>query len=446
MPKSVEISTLLDESVLSSPPELLVRIIRSLNSNLTSHQIGEIIGQDQGVSAQVLRLANSSFFGFKGQVGTLDKAINILGTKMVRNIVMSSSLISHTQQLNLWNLNLSIFWLHTFLVAEFSRQLALTAKINPDETYVAGLLHDIGKLILYSRKKDKTSLFSNVHTTQDVLTYEETVCGFSSIELSTKLLAKWHIPKHIIHAISDHDNVESTDVLANVIFLANQFATVITDRFCKTSFSQEDLMCMLKNIGLHEDSFRKYAAKLPAIAKNGEQILETLSKNKGESRRSRRIRKVTLVSPQECTLSQSLLELIGYQVDSLHPNRVKEYQDYEMHLIEKEEREVLPDPDEKEKNATNNVHPLRKLTDTVTLLRSLVTGKGKNENERGDEDLADEKEIEPIRWQFLVVFDGSPIIDLPQGRIAYSVNPAIPGENEKTLPYFFTAADFDDKR
>ncbi len=426
---------LVANSVLASPPELLVRIINSLNSDLTSRQIGEIVGQDQSVSAQILRLANSSFFGFKGKVGTLDKAINILGTKMVRNVVMSSSLISCTHRLRLWNMDIGNFWLHTLLVGEFSRELAQCANINADEAYIGGLLHDIGKLILYAQKQSKTKLFGAVHTSKDIDDYEITTWSITHLDVSQVLLRNWNLPENIIQAIATQNQPDSTNKAAIVIFLANEFANVISDPNWKSELDHETCSALLAHLRLSEADFNNCAARLPRIAEKSRNMLSALFKDNGAMPSRRTNAGATLVCPDPVPLSKSLLELLGYNVDVLHPDRVREDAAAAEQISEESKAAA-----EENEEAMSRTQVLRR-TLKSRLFRVFRDEQVAVEPHPADDKPAEESSSpEPIRWQFLVVFDQSETVDLPVGRRAYTIT----RESEVSdgqLPFFFTHAD-----
>ncbi len=415
-----------------------MKIIRSLDSNLTSQQIGEIIGQDQGVTAQILRLANSSFFGFKGQVGTLDKAINILGIKMVRNVVMSSSLISHTKQLNLWNINISNFWLHTFLVAEFSKELAHLVKINPDEAYVAGLLHDIGKLIIYSQKQEKSKLFTTPHSTHDILNYEKIICNYPSHEVSEMLLSKWNIPKSIIAGIRHHHDPEYSHPLSNVILIANEFSNIVTDQNYKSSLTIPAFKSILSRINLNQSRFNNYAARLPEMTRRGEQMLESISKNPPEFKRRKLSKGATLVSADENPLSKSILEMLGYKVDILHPKTIEEQEK----MQQKKLNEEIEDEDIEPFNPTDTGTKILRFLNKFNPKNKINDGELDNKNVKGS-NISETEEIplEPIRWQFLVIFDKILPVKLPVGRKCYTINYNNTESEKNKLPFFFSASD-----
>jgi len=308
-----DINVLIERSVISSPPVLLFEIINCLDSELNNESIGRVIGRDQGVSAQVLKLSNSSFFGYSGEIKSLGQALNVLGTKAVRNIAVSSLLFSHTHRIKLWNLDIMDFWLHSFLVAELSRGIAKLTGLDSDEAYITGLLHDIGKLVLYSHKHGDLQLFKEKHSGKDIFSLEKRVWSLSSVEVGERLLRKWKLPVEIVEAISGLEDGKRKTYFAIVVYLANEFASVVTDELYVSTLSRDRLVKMLGALGVEYNSFLRFADGIPDTVERGRAIMSILSKESREHERS--VLNVSLVTSERYSLSRVLLILAGCKVD-----------------------------------------------------------------------------------------------------------------------------------
>lgn len=211
----------------------MVSVAMGLTSDLQSDikDIARVLSADQSMTAKVLQLSNSSFYGRPKEVKTLQEAIVVLGFNAVRSIVIVTS--SHAMygegdcdgpQTKLWR--------HTLSTAIAARQIAGHID-HPDkeEIFVAALLHDIGKLVFllklpeWYRKiikevEEKTCSFSSI---------ESRVFRFDHSDLASVLLAKWSFPNSLICAISEHHRppaIQEGGVVptAHVISLANQMA------------------------------------------------------------------------------------------------------------------------------------------------------------------------------------------------------------------------------
>lgn len=434
MNEKVSISELVEHSMLASPPDLLFKIINSLDSELSSRQISEIVGHDLSISAQVLKLSNSSFFGFKGSIKTLDRAINILGTKTVRNIAVTTLLFAHTNKIKLWNLDIINFWLHAFLVADITREVSQKVGLDGDESYIAGLLHDIGKLILYSQKQEKADIFAEAHTSHDIETYEEETWGVTSTELGKLLLEKWNIPSETVQAISAHTSPSGNSVLSKIIYLANEFASVCTDNYYKSTMTAPVFQRLLSDIKLSESGLEKICTEIPGIVERGKYIMQVLSKKQNLIIRKRMTTRATLVTENEISLTKCLLQVLDFQVDVVTPAMIKaneealkfEAERRKKLLDDTEEEEAKEAPQEKKESGF-----LKRLFQKKTV-------------EKPEEDIEENRPEppKPINWNSLVVFDKViPFKINKTGVTVYQVltNPAEIRENP--LPFFFSNTD-----
>ncbi len=314
---------LIDESALTAPPAILLKVVHSLNSEMSTEQISEIVAHEQTLSAQIMRLANSSFFGFKGEINTIERAITILGTSMVLNIALTSFLVGQTRSLHLHNCDLNQFWLHSFLVADFAREFAhSTAEQNYDEAYLTGLLHDLGALPLYSQEQEKTDLFSKPHTAENVDEYERDNWGITSTELTYLLLKKWNLPEKITTAVADFQNdAQERTPLGACLFFANEFASLITKPYRKNQLTLQKAEQLLEKTELSWEHLIHYASNLPLVAARGRQIMDTILQNPPPRNQLLNEAQVTLISESEKSLVKAQLELSGCNVAAVSPEQ-----------------------------------------------------------------------------------------------------------------------------
>ncbi len=430
---------LMNQSVLASPPDLLFKIINSLDSELSSKQIGEIIGHDQSISAQVLKLSNSSFFGFKGSIKTLDRAINILGTKTVRNIAVTTLLFAHTNKIRLWNLDIMSFWLHAFLVADITREISQKVGLDGDESYIAGLLHDIGKLILYSQRQEKAEIFSKEHYSEDIDNYERQTWGIDSSALSKNLLEKWNIPSDIVAAIAEHKDPMNGPLLSKVIFLANEFASIVTDFHFKSRLTAPVFSKLTAEMKLSEQNFLAVCQEIPTIVERGKLIMKVMSKNQSFTIRRRATTHATLVAPSEFGLSRCLLELMGFNVEVVTPQMIKERED----ALRKEAEAQAKRKDEENRDDEAEETDVKKQESSGGFFSRLFGKRSEKTEKAGkaeDEERPDA--LSPINWRSLVIFDQVPPFKI--NRVGMTVLQVLhnPAEMKETpIPFFFTNPD-----
>ncbi len=205
----------------------------TLTTNLESKvaDVSSVLSSDQSLSAKALKLANSPFYGRKRQVKTLEEAILVLGFDEVRSIIMAVS----TQKMFASDDTdgpESKLWRHSFGTAVAARQIARWLG-HPDEgeIYVAGLLHDIGKLVLLQKMNER---YMDVVTQVEAKAgsfraLEQQVLHFNHCDVASILLSKWSFPSDLVQAVTEHHRPPSfragaTAPIAHVVSLANDIS------------------------------------------------------------------------------------------------------------------------------------------------------------------------------------------------------------------------------
>src|SRR3989339_317226 len=211
-----EISTrdklrLITEKVTGLPT--LPRVIQEItnlmqNPRTSAEEVGRAITMDQSLASKVLRLVNSAFYGFPGRINTITHAIVILGFNTVKNIVLTASVfdklggMGHKDEFDLEK-----FWLHSIATGVISKEIA--KKVNfryYEESFLAGVLHDIGKIILFKFLPDE---FSQVIARQKqeqclFLDAEKKALDLTHNEIGNWLAQRWNLPEDLRAAILYH--------------------------------------------------------------------------------------------------------------------------------------------------------------------------------------------------------------------------------------------------
>ena len=176
--------------------------------DVTVGRISQVILRDQSLTAGILRLANSAFYGHARRVTTISDASLLLGFSTIKSLAIST----HTSRLLAgslpgYGLQRGELWHHSVAVAFTARRLALEARVEPvEEAFVAGLLHDIGKLILSSRMEDAFDEVVALAEERRVPLHEVEVelLGFDHAELGAQVAAAWNFPPELEEAIRYH--------------------------------------------------------------------------------------------------------------------------------------------------------------------------------------------------------------------------------------------------
>ncbi len=200
-------------------------------------EMAALISQDQALTLRLLRLANSSFYGFSGEIKTVSRAIVILGFRAVRSLALGAAVVgTPLGKARSCILDHEQFWMHSLAVASASRLLAKRVHAKePEEVFVAGLLHDIGKLVLEKGFADSYGELVNRtaqgEATLHVLEREEYGMGHGKVAL--KVGERWHLPSLLAETMAFHHCPEDLDSSAAhrqtsaIIGAANGLAKIV---------------------------------------------------------------------------------------------------------------------------------------------------------------------------------------------------------------------------
>lgn len=223
----VVINTAVDQ--LPSLPQVLLKILDAIQSDTADYQhMAEIIRQDAAVATRLIAVANSSYFGRPRQCETIERALLFLGTDAVKTIVITASIkqfFSHFNQRH--NDFLKSFWRRSLVSANFAQVLAtLTSYPSPDEAYLAGLLLDVGQLILLTGdEKPYLSILKSAQDDVQLLQAERQQYQKTHNELSGELVDSWKLSGFMADAVRYHHEpvnlVQDAQHLVKIINLSS---------------------------------------------------------------------------------------------------------------------------------------------------------------------------------------------------------------------------------
>ena len=220
-----------DTAALVSPPDVCLRVAELLQSSDTSAaDIGEVIIRDPSLTARLLRLVNSSFYGLRAEVDTVSRAIAIIGTQELYSLVLAVSAVKSFSNIPNSLVNMDTFWRHSVYCGLIARAFGKHCNVlHPERLFVAGLLHDIGSLVLYSRLQEVSRDLLMIADGDEEVLYRAEVeeLGFSHAELGEMLLEKWNIPPVLCAAVRHHHEptlATQGKLEAAVLYIANMLA------------------------------------------------------------------------------------------------------------------------------------------------------------------------------------------------------------------------------
>ncbi len=205
-------------------------------------EIAKLISYDPGLTSKCLRMVNSSAYGFQRQISSVQHAIMILGFNTVRGIVLSASIFKLFANQRHASIDPSEFWRHSICTAIGSRILASKWKIPyADDAFSAGLLHDIGKMILlhyFTSDYESVLLEAKKHKTiphgLSFLSIEQSILQTDHTDVGYQLAQRWRLPSTFSETIRFHHHPQeasNAQELVYVIALANAFSHLIQFNF-----------------------------------------------------------------------------------------------------------------------------------------------------------------------------------------------------------------------
>jgi HD-like signal output (HDOD) protein len=195
---------------LPSLPSILNELTEALNDeNCEIEEIARIVGKDIGVTAKILKLVNSAFFGLQRKVSSTDDAVSYLGIATIKALVLAVSAFAPFEKRRACAISVETLWAHSLAVAAGARQIGDdTGARSKDasEIFVAGLLHDVGKLALASNLPDEYAAVLQSSRDQCVPLHfaEEARFGANHATVGGYLLSLWGLPDAVVSAISFH--------------------------------------------------------------------------------------------------------------------------------------------------------------------------------------------------------------------------------------------------
>jgi HD-like signal output (HDOD) protein/signal transduction histidine kinase len=248
--KKKDLSHLITSINLPSPPQVLAQLIKACREDDPNPtELAHIISKDPAISAKVLKIANSSYFGLANRVTDISQAVVFLGYEAIRNVALSSSVIQafkHSKKKV--QFNMPHFWWHSLLCATISREIALRKEYaDKSAAFLAGLLHDIGKLLyLINRKKEYLNILNEVGNDVDRLCAKEKEMGACHSGLGAWLVSHWHISTLIEDAIYYHhhpiDRIFESFALVKIIYVANLLSQYEAEDFQQGPYAAEAIL------------------------------------------------------------------------------------------------------------------------------------------------------------------------------------------------------------
>lgn len=200
---------------LSSPPAIYFQLKKVIDDpSKTMADAGNVIDKDPGLTIRLLKLVNSAFFGFPSQISTISRAISIIGTQELQNLVLGTLIIEKFSNVPAGSISLNDYWAQSVRTALAAKEISKrTQSAEKLETiFICGLLHEIGKLVLYRRipelAREISLLIESSDETDSAL--ERRLLGFDHYQVGSELSRLWKLPEVITESIAQHNAIYNT--------------------------------------------------------------------------------------------------------------------------------------------------------------------------------------------------------------------------------------------
>lgn len=223
-----------DKLTLPTPPSVATLILQELGcEDINFDRLSRIITADSALTARILKVANSPLFSPAGNISCIHVALTRLGTTQVTNIALSFILVHAFNKRRVDSgFNFNFFWRHALTSAVAANILEKEFFSENANTFITGLLHDVGILIAGSQMPEYCALFDDsASTLEELRQKEQQIFGFSHSELGAEVLKEWRIPESITQPILYHHNPEKAPPEYRDAAFVIQVADLVADMF-----------------------------------------------------------------------------------------------------------------------------------------------------------------------------------------------------------------------
>lgn len=208
--------TLVKESIeLISLPDVYVRLRSVISTpDYSMTDVAQIIVHDPAVTARLLKLVNSPFYGLVSKVDTMSHAVNLLGVQQVHNLVLATVVVDSFSGFVNDSFNIYEYWFKSVYCAVTARLLAYHCdNLDTERPFITGLLHNIGHLLSYQKIPDESTRAEILAKNNNIDLYkaEREIMGFDYAQLGAELMREWQLPKSLQEITEFHVEPEKSD-------------------------------------------------------------------------------------------------------------------------------------------------------------------------------------------------------------------------------------------
>jgi len=261
-------------------------MIASNDDSSDMDDIAKIIKKDPALTAKIIGMANSAFFGFGRNITTLEQAvINVLGLDLVKGFALSLAMSGVFDLDKCANFDLKRYWCSAFLTAElasgFTNHIDSKQNLDPNQLYLYGLLHNIGILVLANRFPNIMSeLFITAMENREkrLIDFEKETIDFNHHEAGAWLGHKWKLPYEVIDIIEHHHDLGYQGRNSNFVLLIGYCSRISRQWLLDTQYDPMQETDVIKTLNLNSDSLEDYLDKSYSKLSNVQKLVDEIAR------------------------------------------------------------------------------------------------------------------------------------------------------------------------
>jgi len=253
------------------------------DSRTTAAQVARVIESDQAITSKILRLVNSSFFGFSRRISSIHQAVILLGFNTIRNTVLSISVSKMFETEQTIDFDLKNSWKHSIATGLLTKSLGRHLDTGMDEeAFAAGILHDIGKVVLNKYFPDEFGAALEKARSEQLPLFdaERQVNGVSHAEIGEYIVDHWNLPYGLVEAVALHHTpsvLRSNPKLVCLVHVANIFAREMQIGFNGDFRVSEIDPFVYEELEVSEDDLNGFYMRMKEEIEENQEIFNILS-------------------------------------------------------------------------------------------------------------------------------------------------------------------------
>jgi len=254
-----------DDNLLALPEAIAKIIELTGKEEVGIEKLSEIISSDSALTARLLKIANSPFYGLTGRISSIHQATMVLGLTTVKCIALSAAIFDPSKVSSKTGIDIEAFYGNIISVAATSRKLAIECNYqSPEEAFTCGLLYDVGTLYFIHHYPE---IFGNVlkkaEKSGNIIDEEKMAFGISHPEVSHLIAEKWRLPEDIVSAIANHytcghGNSKILDDIVRLAVALNRDMITPTDQYIEDKITKISIIS--ERIGLNAEKLDKVSS------------------------------------------------------------------------------------------------------------------------------------------------------------------------------------------